>query len=108
MSTPSSYPASSYPEPSQATSALIWSIVGLVCCGPAAIVGYIQGKGELSAIAAGRRDPVNQGSANAARIIAIIAGILWILSLVLVGVLVAAGIGVGVFSGDFNIDTSGF
>lgn len=68
---------SAYPEASQATSALIWSIVGLVCCGPAAIVGYVQARNELEAIAAGTRDPVNQGTANAARIIAIIVGVLY-------------------------------
>lgn len=72
-----------YPEASQATSALIWSIVGLVCCGPAAIVGYIQSRDELEAITAGRRDPTNQGTANAARIIAIVVGVLFVLGIVL-------------------------
>lgn len=107
MSAPGPYP-SAYPEASQATSALIWSIVGLVCCGPAAIVGYIQGKGELNAIAAGGRDPVNQGTANAARIIAIIVGILWILGILLVAALVAAGVGFGVFEGGFDLDIDQF
>lgn len=69
--------ASAYPEASQATSALIWSIVGLVCCGPAAIVGYIQARSEIEAITAGTRDPTNEGTANAARIIAIIVGVLY-------------------------------
>lgn len=65
-----------YPEASQATSALVWSIVSLVCCQPAGIVGFIQARNELEAIEAGRRDPANQGTAQAARIIAIIALVL--------------------------------
>lgn len=80
-----------YPEASQATSALIWSIVGLVCCGPAAIVGYIQGKNELEAIAAGRRDPANQGTANAARIIAIVVGVLFAIGIVLTVIFIVVG-----------------
>lgn len=83
--------AAAYPEASQATSALVWSIVGLVCCGPAAIVGYIQARNELEAIAGGRRDPMNQGTANAARIIAIVVGVLYLLSIIAVVLLVAVG-----------------
>ncbi|MFP3914551.1 MAG: hypothetical protein ACLFWM_06725 [Actinomycetota bacterium] len=71
-----------YPEASQATSALIWSIVGLVCCQPAAIVGYIQARNELDAIEAGRRDPANQGTAQAARVIAIVVGVLVLLGII--------------------------
>jgi hypothetical protein len=83
---------SAYPEASQATSALIWSIVGLVCCGPAAIVGYVQARNELEAIAAGTRDPVNQGTANAARIIAIIVGVLFAVGIIaFFGILLLGG-----------------
>lgn len=70
-----------YPEASQATSALVWGIVSLVCCQPAGIVGYIQARNELEAIGAGRRDPANQGTAQAARIISIIAIVLAILGI---------------------------
>lgn len=83
--------APAYPEASQATSALVWSIVGLVCCGPAAIVGFIQARNELEAIAAQRRDPTNQGTANAARIIAIVVGVLYLLSIIALIFLVAVG-----------------
>lgn len=83
--------APAYPEASQATSALVWSIVGLVCCGPAAIVGYIQARNELEAIAAQRRDPMNQGTANAARIIAIVVGVLYLLSIIAFVFLIAVG-----------------
>jgi len=83
--------APAYPEASQATSALVWSIVGLVCCGPAAIVGFIQARNELEAIAAQRRDPMNQGTANAARIIAIVVGVLYLLSILALVFLVSIG-----------------
>lgn len=83
--------APAYPEASQATSALVWSIVGLVCCGPAAIVGFIQARNELEAIAAQRRDPTNQGTANAARIIAIVVGVLYLLSIIALVFLIAVG-----------------
>lgn len=73
-----------YPEASQATSALIWSIVALVCCQPAGIVGYIQGRNELLAIEAGQRDPANQGTAQAAKIIGLIALVLGVIG-VLIG-----------------------
>lgn len=80
-----------YPEASQATSALIWSIVGLVCCQPAAIVGYIQARNELEAIEGGRRDPANHGTAQAARIIAIVVGVLVVLGIVAFIGLIAIG-----------------
>lgn len=82
---------SAYPEPSQATSALVWSIVGLVCCGPVAIVGYLQARRELEAIAAGARDPVNQGTANAARIIAIVVGVMFAVAAIGIMLLVLVG-----------------
>lgn len=89
--------APAYPEASQATSALVWSIVGLVCCGPAAIVGFIQARNELEAIEGGRRDPVNQGTANAARIIAIVVGVLWLLSILAFVFLIVIGGGMAFF-----------
>lgn len=71
-----------YPEASQATSALIWSIVALVCCQPAGIVGYIQARNELEAIQGERRDPANEGTAQAAKIIGLIALVLGVLAIV--------------------------
>lgn len=87
-----------YNQPSQATSALVWSIVGLVCCAPAAIVGFIQANKELEGITAGTRDPANQGTANAARIIAIIVGVLTILGILASIVLFAFGSGLAFLS----------
>lgn len=92
-----------YPEASQATSALIWSIVGLVCCQPAAIVGYIQAKNELDAIGAGQRDPANQGTAQAARIIAIVVGVLVVLGIVAFIGLIAVGGGLAFLEEASNV-----
>ncbi len=107
MTTPGAY-SGAFPEASQATSALIFSIVGLVCCPFAAIVGYIQAKAELQAITAGRRDPLNQGTANAARIIAIVVGVLTLLSILAIVALIATGVGFGVFEELRDLDTGGF
>lgn len=83
-----------YPEASQATSALIWSIVALVCCQPAGLVGYIQARNELEAIGGGRRDPANEGTAQAAKIIGLIAlglAVFAILAAIAVVVLILLG-----------------
>lgn len=80
----------SYPENSQATTALVMGILGLVCCTPLAIVAWVMANKEREAIAAGRRNPVNQGTANAARIIGIIGTVLIGVGLV-VGILLLSG-----------------
>lgn len=95
-----------YPEASQATSALIWSIVAIVCCQPAGIVGYIQARNELEAIQGGRRDPANEGTAQAAKIIGLIAlvlGILGILAIVVFGIMLALGTSVAFLEGVNNV-----
>lgn len=85
-------PAAQYPELSQATTALVLSIVGFFCCGLLSAVGWYLGRQELTAIDAGRRDPRNRGSANAARIIGIIVTGLWAALFVLYFLAVAASI----------------
>lgn len=71
-------PAAAYPEKSQATTALVLSIFGLLCCGILGVVGTIMANTEKQAIATGRRDPANQGMAQAAFVIGIIAIVLWV------------------------------
>jgi TRAP-type C4-dicarboxylate transport system permease small subunit len=66
-----------FAESSQATTALVVSILGIVCCGVLAPVGWYVGQQELSAIDSGRRDPTNRGTANAARVIGIIFTLLY-------------------------------
>lgn len=77
---PAGMPA--YPEPSQATTALVLGIVGIVCCQILGIPAWIIGQKELDAIDAGRRDPTNRGTANAAKILGIVGTVLLALSLV--------------------------
>jgi hypothetical protein len=63
---------STYPEPSQATTALVLGILGIVCCAPLGIFAWIMANNELEGIKAGRRNPENEGTANASRILGII------------------------------------
>ncbi len=75
--------AAAYPEQSQATTILVLGILGLVCCAPLGIAAWVMGNRELQAIDAGMRNPENRGTANAGRIIGIIATVLLILFVVL-------------------------
>lgn len=64
---------SSYPEPSQATTALVLGILGIIiCCVPLGIFAWIMANNELEGIKAGRRNPEYEGTANASRILGII------------------------------------
>jgi uncharacterized membrane protein len=72
-----------YPEQSQATTILILGIVGLLCCGPLGIVSWIMGNKELKAIEEGRRNPAQRSTANAGRVIGIVAVVLWVLAAIL-------------------------
>lgn len=76
----------SYPEASQATTALILGIFGILCCGLLGIAAWVMGNNELAAISSGRRDPVNAGTARAARIIGIIGTVLIVLPIIIFSV----------------------
>jgi hypothetical protein len=69
--------ATAYPESSQASTALILGILGIVCCGPLAVVAWIMANNEQQGIASGRRNPQNEGTANAARIVGIVGTVLF-------------------------------
>ena len=73
-----SFPSEStaYPEASQASTALVISILGLVCCQVLGIVAWVMANNELEGIKAGKRNPANEGTANAARIIGIVSTVL--------------------------------
>ena len=60
-----------YAESSQATMALVLSLLGLICCLTSPVGAYL-GYAEKNAIDAGRRDPKNRGMAQAAFIIGLI------------------------------------
>jgi len=66
-----------FSEQSQATTALVLSIIGLFCCGFPAAVGVALGTIEKKAITAGRRDPGNRGQTDAALAVGIIGCLLW-------------------------------
>jgi hypothetical protein len=76
-----------YPEPSQATLALVLGILSLVLCQPLGPFAWWIGQAELAGIDAGRRPPENRQTANAGRILGIIGTVLLAL-----GVLFLAGI----------------
>jgi hypothetical protein len=79
-----------YPEQSQATTALVLGILGIVCCQVFGIFAWIMGNNELEGIKAGRRNPTNEGTANAARILGIIGTVLLGIGIVF-GILALAG-----------------
>ena len=74
-----------YPEASQATTALVLGILGLVLCQVLGPFAWSMGSKELQAIDAGRRPPENRGTANAAKILGIV-------STALLGLFVIGGI----------------
>ncbi len=62
-----------WPEPSNAVTALVLSLVGLLACsGLLCPVGWYMANGELRGISEGRRDPRNRDMAKAAQIVGII------------------------------------
>ena len=73
-------------KPHRGTLILVLGILGLIICGPLAIVAWILGSGDLKAMDAGTMDPAGRGNTQAGRICGIIGTILLILGL-LVGVL---------------------
>ncbi|MGH8872615.1 MAG: hypothetical protein ACRDWS_11620 [Acidimicrobiia bacterium] len=87
-----SFPESpAYLEASQASTALVLSIIGLVCCQILGIVAWIMANNELEAIKAGKRNPANEGTATAARIIGIVGTVVLGITIV-VGLLALAGL----------------
>ncbi|HEY6627944.1 MAG TPA: DUF4190 domain-containing protein [Acidimicrobiia bacterium] len=76
---------SPYPEPSQATTALVIGILGIVLCQILAPFAWSMGNKEMQAIDAGRRPPENRGTANAARILGIVGTVL--LGIAIIGVI---------------------
>ena len=86
----------SYPRASQARPALVLALIGLFCCGLTAIIGGIMGRLELNAIDRGESDPAGYGSAQAAFIIGLAAGLLWLI-VVLLWVLAGVSAVMGAF-----------
>ncbi len=84
----------------KAIVALVLGILGLACCPPTAIVAWIVGKQELSAIAKGESSAQGRGLALAGFILGIvgtviIAGVIIIYALIFLGILAAGIFGEG-------------
>ncbi len=99
MTQPPQFPSESgaYPEASQATTILVLGIIGVVLCqllGPAA---WVMGNNELKAIDAGRRAPENRGTANAGRILGIIATVLMAIGIILLILVIIGAFTFGAF-----------
>lgn len=69
---PFAAPLAYYPEQSQATTILVFGILGLVMCQLFSPFAWSMGKKELAAIDAGRRPPTGRDHANIGRILGIV------------------------------------
>jgi hypothetical protein len=69
-------------KPHRGTLVLVLGILGLVVCGPLAIVAWVLGSSDLKAMDAGTMDPSGRGTTNAGKICGIIGTILLILAIV--------------------------
>jgi hypothetical protein len=75
---PSAPPASS----SQAVTALVLGILGIVCCGLLAPIGWYLGNQEIRAIREGRSPATGEGLAKAAQILGIIGTVILVLTVI--------------------------
>lgn len=87
-----------YPEQSQATTALVLGILGLVICGVLGPFAWSMGNKEMQAIDAGRRPPENRGTANAAKILGIVSTVFLAISVVVIILLIVGTISFAAFS----------
>ncbi len=91
-----------YPEASQATTALVLGILGvIICCTPLGVVAWIMANNEFEGIRGGRRNPANEGTANASRILGIVGTVLFAL-FVIGAILFIAGLFAIPFTADFR------
>ncbi len=82
MSIPIAPPPLQAKASSQATTALIVGIVGVVCCGLAAPFAWYLGNKELQQIAAGLAPSAGEGAAKAGKILGMVGSALLILYVV--------------------------
>ena len=71
-------------KPHRGTLILVLGILGLVVCGPLAIVAWVLGSGDLKQMDAGLMDPAGRSNTQAGRICGIIGTVLLILGVVVV------------------------
>jgi hypothetical protein len=80
MTTPTAYPTQQKAS-SQAVTALVLGIVGIVCCSFCAPVAWYMGGQEIKAIQEGRSPAAGEGMAKAGQILGIIGSILLVLGI---------------------------
>lgn len=78
-------------KPHRGTLILVLGILGLVICGPLAIVAWVLGTGDLKQIDAGLMDPTG-------RICGIVGTVLFAISIIAVGIFFFLGLGVALLS----------
>jgi hypothetical protein len=81
-----------YQEDSQATTILVLGILSLVVCQILGPIAWVMGNNELAGIDAGRRPPQNRGTAQAGRILGIIATVLMLIGVVFLFVFLLIGL----------------
>lgn len=87
MSTPipPAIPGAASQQSSKATMALVFGVLGIICCGLLAPVAWYLANEELKSIETGRLPDTNRGMAQVAKILGIIGtillglGLLWVL-----------------------------
>jgi hypothetical protein len=70
-------------KPHRGTLILILGILGLVVCGPLAIVAWLLGSNDLKEMDAGTMDSTGRGLTNAGKICGIIGTILMVIGLII-------------------------
>ena len=81
-----------YQEDSQATTILVLGILSLVVCQILGPIAWVMGNNELAGIDAGRRPPQNRGTAQAGRILGIVATVLMIIGVVFLFIFLIIGL----------------
>ena len=83
MSTPipPAIPGSTTQQSSKAVMAVIFGVLGIICCGLLAPVAWYLANEELKSIDAGRLPEANRGMAQVAKILGIIGSILLVIGL---------------------------
>ena len=83
MSTPlpPTIPVATAQQSSKATMAVVFGVLGIVCCGLLAPVAWYLASEEIKGIDAGRLSEANRGMAQVAKILGIIGSILLVLGL---------------------------
>lgn len=89
-------------KPHRGTLILVLGILGLIVCGPLAVVAWVMGSGDLKAMDGGTMDPAGRGTTQAGKICGIIGTILLILTIIAVAVFFMFGVGAAIATQHHN------